>query len=263
MISINHSNNLGIICGFGLLMGVIHVLTGADHLSALALLCIDKKPFESFKIGIIWGFGHSIGLVVVAIIFLALSVEINLDKEGDIADKIVGVMMICLSGVGFYNAYQIQQPPTTANTTIVVDEIERIENGEKESLPETTNASHCSQICAYFDIKNPNNSRVVSILIGIIHGVSGPGAVLGLLPAIALHNITKSSIYLSSFCVASIIAMGSYATAWSKLTNTIGNQSNIDRFNYYLIIMTACFSLTVGIVWLALSCTGGISQYGL
>jgi hypothetical protein len=256
MISINNSNNLDIICGFGLLMGMIHVLTGADHLSALALLCVDKNSYESFKIGVTWGLGHSIGLIVVAIIFLAVSIEINLDKEGDIADKIVGAMMICLSGIGFYNAYKMSQP------NAVIETID-VENGTKEPEPEPTTNSYCSRMCVYFDMKNPNNSRIASIFIGIIHGVSGPGAVLGLLPALALHNVTKSSIYLSSFCVASIIIMGTYAATWSNITNAIGNQTNIDKYNYYLIIITSSFSLTVGIVWLVLSCTGGISQYGL
>jgi hypothetical protein len=59
------------IAGFGLGFGVVHVLTGPDHLSALATLAANDS--NAFWLGIQWGLGHSIGLVVVATILLAVS----------------------------------------------------------------------------------------------------------------------------------------------------------------------------------------------
>ena len=57
----------------GILMGIVHVLTGPDHLSALATLNgmnISKQQHsnnncDSFLLGIKWGLGHSLGLLVV------------------------------------------------------------------------------------------------------------------------------------------------------------------------------------------------------
>ena len=59
------------IAGFGLGFGVVHVLTGPDHLSALATLAANDA--RAFWLGVQWGVGHSIGLVVVATILLAVS----------------------------------------------------------------------------------------------------------------------------------------------------------------------------------------------
>ena len=57
----------------GIALGIVHVLTGPDHLSALATLCgtnilnnnnnskVGKSSrFEHFLLGIKWGIGHSV-----------------------------------------------------------------------------------------------------------------------------------------------------------------------------------------------------------
>ncbi len=55
----------------GILMGIVHVLTGPDHLSALATLngmnisTHSNNNCDSFLLGIKWGLGHSLGLLVV------------------------------------------------------------------------------------------------------------------------------------------------------------------------------------------------------
>jgi hypothetical protein len=54
-------------------MGIVHVLTGPDHLSAIATLSANVGNFQSFWYGVRWGIGHSIGLVVVGSIFIILS----------------------------------------------------------------------------------------------------------------------------------------------------------------------------------------------
>ena len=50
-------------------MGVVHVLTGPDHLSALATL-YSNGSWKAFVLGVRWGLGHSTGLILVALIFL-------------------------------------------------------------------------------------------------------------------------------------------------------------------------------------------------
>ena len=54
-------------------MGVVHVLTGPDHLSALATLSANVGNFRAFWYGVRWGIGHSTGLVLVGCFMIALS----------------------------------------------------------------------------------------------------------------------------------------------------------------------------------------------
>jgi hypothetical protein len=44
----------------GVLMGVIHVLAGPDHLSALATLSVGSS-WRAALLGVRWGIGHSTG----------------------------------------------------------------------------------------------------------------------------------------------------------------------------------------------------------
>jgi hypothetical protein len=60
----------GQLIGKGILFGILHVLSGPDHLAALVALSANVGKCRAFSLGIGWGVGHSTGLVVVATILL-------------------------------------------------------------------------------------------------------------------------------------------------------------------------------------------------
>lgn len=45
----------------GVAMGALHVVTGADHLSAVATLACGNSRTRAFWLGVRWGGGHSVG----------------------------------------------------------------------------------------------------------------------------------------------------------------------------------------------------------
>ncbi len=60
----------GQLIGKGILLGILHVLSGPDHLAALVALSANVGKCRACSLGIGWGVGHSTGLVVVATILL-------------------------------------------------------------------------------------------------------------------------------------------------------------------------------------------------
>ena len=103
-------------------LGIVHVLTGPDHLSAIATLSVNVGNFRAFWYGVRWGVGHSIGLVSVGSIFIILeniafdngssstnNSDNNSSRVIEIPEKIenlaacfVGIFML---GLGSYNLY--------------------------------------------------------------------------------------------------------------------------------------------------------------
>lgn len=99
----------------GIIMGIIHVLTGPDHLSALATLSgtsIGKSKGGSFLLGIKWGIGHSVGLIIVGGALIAAEQGSGANSEwiemnswlSVILESFVGVFMLALGAYGLYKA---------------------------------------------------------------------------------------------------------------------------------------------------------------
>ena len=74
-------NDLGLagLIGLGATLGVMHVLSGPDHMSAIAQLSCGKR-LKGFWLGAKWGVGHSSGLLLMYAIFMASGERLNLDE---------------------------------------------------------------------------------------------------------------------------------------------------------------------------------------
>jgi len=94
---------------------------------------------------------------------------------------------------------------------------------------------------------------ILAVCVGILHGIAGPGGVLGVLPAVALSDPSQSGAYLASFCVASILIMGVFAAAWGEVTGRMGSS---DLATCALLAISSCISVVVGLLWLVLIATG-------
>lgn len=83
----------------GIIVGLFHVLARPDHLSALATLTAinisdDHMWCYSFLLGITWGIGHSISIIIVGSLLIALEIDIN--DFWNIVLEVVGLLwFIC------------------------------------------------------------------------------------------------------------------------------------------------------------------------
>lgn len=320
----------------GITMGIIHVLTGPDHLSALATLSANVSDKNAFYVGAQWGIGHSIGLVCVAIILISLdnSDEDNEDglkvsnKLQSIFESIVGVLMIFLGFYGINSTrrkhsnrpiIEISSPDEEKNAqgldiSIKDDfqsgtlhfEIEpNLDKSREEKLPDLDpdnsqthipgeiNISHGhnyndpsahshthGHLYEYFFHvvipcgKGPVKQRGIATIVGIIHGIAGPGGVLGVIPAVRLHNWLLALIYLTTFCLTSIITMGCFARSYGLITKKLSgklppwrllvlflqlirfifHRDVIDKGNmeYTIELLSSTLSIIVGVLWLTL-----------
>ena len=274
----------------GIEMGLLHVCAGPDHLSALATLS-SNNSWRAVSLGIRWGAGHSAALIIVTIIFLILKGNLDLHLMERYANGFVGFFMIILGLFGVRQAYTLHKEKQDKRN----EEIDHhnnsnnnndgaVENGEKLTLIDThsnsddinsdDNNNNNNRLLTpgqlkgkerekgLFDsvsMKDPWTQQLVAFSIGIVHGVAGPGGVLGVLPAVEMTNPSASLIYLSAFVFTSTICMGIFAAAYGEATKRLSTTT--EKMEFILSCFSSCVSVLVGIIWLSLSLAGKLQDF--
>lgn len=318
----------------GVVMGIVHVLAGPDHLSALATLSganisSGGTDCDALLLGMRWGVGHSIGLLVVGGTLIAVHGS-SADTIGYssvwsiVLEGFVGVFMLALGFYGIRKAFRnsetglsgvesVKSGPssarlsstfsnaTTGNSILLmmtevldrdkrrsretelssrrfggnpIDE-EGVDDDASASLvnPSTPslvrarslveahaspeeNSSSDEGMCGCFDRFSP---ALLSIVAGTIHGVAGPGGVLGVIPAIQLQDPALSSAYLGTFCVTSTLVMGLFAALYRRFSNWLAGGKRGGRV-FFVEFASACLSIAVGITWLILLSLGKLEE---
>ena len=347
---------------------MVHVLSGADHLSAVVTLSANVPYKRAFLLGVRWGLGHSFGLLLVGTIFIAITVPTTSDEVEiphaveKVFESLVGVFMLLLGAYGMrraWNKWKLRKqeeqevehdkaaaaeeesanvegpllPDSESSSSGLLDvppgeeqEEEAVtgETGEEVPLPVTTllarggfatglsnkdeehgffhtndllldEAQNVVEVEAAVVVpgdpmspaaplpkEDPDDSALrdddtddaapatepsrrcccwglipqrvsagwIALLMGIVHGLAGPGGVLGVIPAVQLHDWKLALLYLLTFCITSTFIMGVFALVYGALTSKIGGSAL--RREFWIEFLSACLSLTVGIIWLVL-----------
>lgn len=130
----------------GLLLGAWHVVSGPDHLAAIAPLATSSNPSRSpWRTGLSWGLGHASGVLLVGLLLLAFGTLLPLEALGVWSERIVGVMIV---GVGLWGLWRVQHPHEHDH-------------------------AH-------------THARGPAFVIGAVHGLAGSSHLYGVLPALAL-----------------------------------------------------------------------------
>jgi hypothetical protein len=228
--------------GAGIGMGTLHVVTGADHVSAVASLAVGNTSATAFWLGARWGCGHSVGLLIVFLTLLALRVETN-ETVMSIANRMMGISVgLFMVALGAYGVFSVDQRLRDAATIHRVDD----EKDEKTRLTSTD---------ANDEPKRTTLNSQIAIAVGIVHGAAGPGAVLGVLPAIALRDEPLVFGYFGGFVVAIVFAMGVFAAAWGWATRLLGEKGGV-KVQRGLALFSSALCIVVGVVWTSLAVAG-------
>jgi len=103
------------------------------------------------------------------------------------------------------------------------------------------------------------STKMLACFIGIIHGVAGPGGVLGVIPAVQLKDWKYSTIYLGSFCISSTIIMGCFAALYGTCSRKLGKDRG-QKWEFVMECISASLSIIVGILWLTLLACGKLED---
>ncbi len=219
----------------GLLGGAVHALSGPAHLAALSPLAAER-PHPGWRLGLWWGAGHSTGVLIVGLLFLALRGLIPLEAISGWSERLVGVVLI---GIGLWGLRRALPRRLHAHehTHDGVRHTHVHLHGEREAH-------------AHHDGRGAHTHSHLSLSMGILHGFAGSAHVLGVLPALAFPTQGEAIAYLLFFGAGTILAMGLYTwfLAWSlRSLHRRGLQS-------YRVFLTASsvLAIAVGAFWLTI-----------
>ena len=207
----------------GILAGLIHVLSGADHLIAMAPSAINT-PKIALKNSFSWGLGHSSGVVLLTVVAIFIKDITPLNKFSNIAELLVGISLLFVGVFAIKNSFQLS----------IHTHSHKHENG----------IAHRHYHFHIKEQKNNNKHSHALTGIGLLHGIAGGSHFLAILPALAL-SLTNACAYLISYLIGSLISMNLFTCLISFTTFNID-----EKFIKRLIAFAGGLSISMGLFWI-------------
>ena len=206
---------LGTLLLSGLSAGFVHVVSGPDHLAAIAPYAVDAKA-RAWRAGVRWGFGHSAGVLGVGLVALLLRDALSIDLVSAWSERSVGVVLIAIGTWGMRAAF--------ADRAAIRDRQDRRLHEHKHEHP--------------------------AFAVGTVHGLAGSSHLLGIVPALALPSDTAAAAYLILFGVGSVAAMGMFSSLIGWITLRLG--ANGAKTQSALLALFSAIAIVIGGAWLFL-----------
>lgn len=207
----------------GLLAGLVHALSGPDHLAAIAPLALDgSRGRKVWSAGLLWGIGHSAGVCAVGLLALALRGVLPIDRLSSWGERLVGAVLVAIGLWGLRKAFlrwaARHRPHPAAGPVAEHD------HGHQHA---------------------PAHGRT-AFWVGGLHGLAGSSHILGLFPALALP-LPAASAYIGGFGVGTVLAMAAFSSVLGLAATRLAGRTGA----YPLILGAAsAAAIVVGGVWL-------------
>lgn len=210
----------------GALAGFFHVLSGPDHLAAVAPIAVADRE-RGWLAGWTWGIGHAAGVVVVAALTVLLRDALPpIDIISAWSERLVGAALIGIGLWALRRGIRLRHAPHAHGPV-----------------------SH-----QHFHVQaGPGWMRRLghahaSFCLGVLHGVAGSSHFFGVLPALALPSLTASLLYIAAFGAGTILAMTAFAAAVGSGSLRVPTGAVAQRA---MMVSAAALAIAVGTVWLA------------
>jgi sulfite exporter TauE/SafE len=217
----------------GLIAGAVHVVTGPDHLTAVAPLAV-RRPRRAWLPGVRWGLGHSAGVALVGLLSLWLRDLIPVQLLSTWGERLVGVMLF---GIGLWALNRALKHN--------IHQHEHEHGGERHVHFHTHGHAHAHERV------NAHRHTHAAFGIGTLHGLAGSSHFLGVLPALAFPTKVEAVAYLIAFGVGTIAAMAAFS--WSMGWLAVRFESRGAKVYRGLMGTCAVAAMGVGCFWLATS----------
>jgi hypothetical protein len=210
--------------GLGSLLGMRHALE-PDHLAAVTTLVgQERNGYKAAFLGMCWGLGHTLGLVIVGATLVLLRTEMP-RHVADLFECLVAVMLIALGVRAIAQA--ARQGSAPAHT-----------HHHRFAVHSHSGVPPHVHIGAWTLARRP-------LLVGAVHGLAGSGALTALVLA-TLPSTAARLAYMALFGLGSTVGMAALSGVLGWPLARLGAHQSVGRGVSFAV---GCTSTTLGIAW--------------
>jgi high-affinity nickel-transport protein len=211
--------------GLGSLLGMRHAFE-PDHLAAVStLVSRERSGIRAALLGVCWGLGHTLSLVVVGALLVVLRAEMP-PAVSDLFELLVAFMLVAL---GFRAIVQAARQGAEGPT--------RVHRHGRLVHSHAGVPAHV-HIGVWTLARRP-------LLIGAVHGLAGSGALTALVLA-TLPTTTARLAYMALFGLGSTVSMATLSGLLGWPLARFGTHHLVGRG---LSVIVGCTSMVLGIMW--------------
>jgi len=212
--------------GTGIVAGALHVVSGPDHLAALAPIAMDD-PARGVRVGAIWGLGHGLGVCALGGLGLALRQVVDVGSWSQWSELTVGVLLI---GIGVWAVRRSARMEIHSHThSHDGDEHVHLHLHVDDPAHEESTA-HASHTHA-------------ALGVGFLHGAAGTGHLFGVVPALALPT-ADAAVYILAYLVAAVGSMCLFGLLLAKVAARSGT-----AWMRRLMAVSGLTAIIIGLGW--------------
>jgi hypothetical protein len=211
--------------GFGSLLGMRHALE-PDHLAAVStLVSQERNGFKAAWLGLCWGAGHTLALLLVGVSLVALEAEL----PTSVATAFEFAVAIMLVGLGLRAISQAARQGTSGPSWL---------HRHGWRLHRHAGAEPHVHIGSWTLARRP-------LVIGAIHGLAGSGALTALVLA-TLPSTAARLAYMALFGLGSAVGMAVLSGLLGWPLARLGAHHAVARG---VTLLVGCLSTALGIFW--------------
>ena len=212
---------ISVLTGFA--AGAVHVVSGADHMVAMAPSAI-RKPRLALMDGLAWGVGHSAGVLILSILGILAKDLINIELMSSYAEFLVGISLLIVGLLAIRTSLKVN--------------IHMHQHMHGEETPHKHFHFHS------LGNKLHRSHTHAATGLGVLHGFAGASHLVAIIPALALP-LLGALAYLFAYLLGSVFAMGCVVLGISFAANKANKM-----FYPFLMGSMGGLSIAIGIFWL-------------
>jgi ABC-type nickel/cobalt efflux system permease component RcnA len=224
----------------GLTASITHVLSGPDHLAAVTPFSIAFRK-RAWIIGLFWGLGHTLGMIVIGLLFVFFREMIPVDLISKHSEQLVGAILVLIGGIAIYNQFSPPKQKLHAHAHV-----------HSNGYTYVHRHKHDHHLTSTHTHPHPESSKQTlfsALLIGVVHGLAGFSHLVALLPSLALPSAIQSLLYLAAFGGGTILTMVAYSSILGLFVHNI-NENKHSQLIKTISLAGGLIAVGVGIFWL-------------